>query len=222
MQRNEVGDADLDVLLSLPTSVSCTSEEYLNTVASWEIDARLNIVRYSLRFSAVCIRNRDTSVFFTVTDNEYFVFALSNDAPIQRNIPTFRIPTKGLTWTALQETLVRRFKSDEHVRAVAAAVMISTRPTGAFKGAAEALLPARERTLPSCELSFDAPLDADMITLIADACLAQGKLVFVSGSGYAAESTTSEMMGKLKRVRTPRRTEPFQESGSMLMPFLFH
>ena len=221
MRRNEISEEDLDVLLALPTSVSGTSSKYLNTVASWDIDAELRVIEYSSRFSAICVQHEEFVIFFTVSDGEYFVFALSTNSKLRKSIPTIRIPEQGQTWRGLQEKLIKRFKIDEHARAIMAAIMISTKPTGMFKNVVQVLIPSRLRILCSCQLSYDAPIDEDMITFISNPCLVRGKLAFVSGSGYTAESTTNEMIGTLKRISTPTRVQPFEESGNMLMPYLF-
>ena len=184
-------------------------------------------VRLSFRFNALWERHNEVVFFYSIIDGEKFGFSLTSwhTTEIQvtvrgKVIPQIYVPETGTSWSSLHETLVHRFSNDALVRAISAAVMLSTRPIGRHKGAAEALLPEHFRTLES-SLEYDTPIDLDMISVIADARSAYGQLIFDCSAGYTAKSTVNSSIGTLTRIERPIESEEFEESGSMLMPFLF-
>lgn len=161
-------------------------------------------------------------------EKEFIAFSLCDGSEFKvekhsDSIPRITLPRRGISWTSVQQVLVDEFENDDHVRAISAAVMVNSNPVGEFSKVANELLAAEMRELEA-RLSYDSPMDEDMMTILSDAKTTdKGKtLYFDCGGGHCAKSTVNEAMGLVTRITKPDCYELFKESSAMLLPFTFH
>ncbi len=225
--RNRVDDFALAVLEATAAPASGVCDKYLDPISAWKIGAQLRPVRFGARFSAIWVRHRQSVVWFSVIEDDFIAFSLKDGKHLKieqqdGSMPQITLPRKGTRLGAIHEALVEEFANDNHVRAIAAAVMLCTHPTGQFANVALELLPEQLRILKS-SLCYDSPIDEDMITVLSDPKTTdQGKTMYLDcGAGYCAESTVNETMGRISRIPEPRKSAPFKESSAMLLPFVF-
>ncbi len=226
--HNAATDEEVNVLLAPSISASGVTNKHLNTISSWELNVDLRPVRFSARFSALWVRHHDSMVWFCVVEDEFLAFRLRDGGAFEiekpdDHIPQITLPRRGIRWTTLQQALVDHFDDDNHVRAIAAAAMVCTKPTGKFATVANELLPAELRELES-RLNYDTPMDEDMMTVLSDPKSTNKGTVmyFDCGAGYCAESTVNESIGRLSKITKPLFSTPFVESSAMLLPFVFN
>lgn len=226
--RNTVTKNDLDFLLSVSTRASNVSDVYLNQILGWDIPTERCAVRFSERFSAVWVQYGSSFVWFCVVDGEFIVFSLKCGPELDVThtngtypIPQLSIPRDGVSWIVLQQLLVDIFESDDEVRAISAAVIVSCTATGKYSGVTDQMLPAELQMLNRCVI-YDAPVDDDIVTVLADPRETCGRLVFQCGAGYWTESKIQSNVPVLRRIQKPKNTIVFRERGTLMMPLLFH
>lgn len=225
---NIVTDIELKTILrAISTTSSGKSDKYENTVSAWKIVHRLRPVRFSSRFSALWVRHHAKIIWFSVVDGQFVSFSLRTGIELEienesGKLPQITLPTGGTTWSTIQQAVVERFESDDFVRAIFAAVMLCTKPTGEFPRIATELLPSQLRHLDT-RLCYDSPMDEDMMTVLSDMKTTDnGKTLFFDcGGGHCAKSTVNETMGRISKIQTPLESAPFVESAEMLLPFVF-
>lgn len=229
--RNNVSNADPSALLVAGAERTCESERFLDHLLVPDVAADRCPVRFSERFSALWVRRAATTMWFCVVDGVYFVFALRvapagitqlavSGADGTHHVPCVSVPPAGVRWTELQQHLVDCFESDDHVRAIAAAIMLSCTAAGEYCGAARALLPSALRHLET-KVIYVTPIDQDLMTVLADAKTTNEELYLDCGGGYAALSTMKGSVSQLTRIERPARSELFEESADQLMPLIF-
>ncbi len=206
---------------------------------------------FSQRFQMLAMSTSDELlIWFTCVDGVRFVFALSDSCTDKEvsfkfeddcdSIPCIWMKKGVKAWTELQQDLVDRFKSDDHVRAVLVACMLSFNYQGKFTCVLDALLPSSLRRFHPV-IEFDEPVDEDILTLLADPCMTdEGKLFFDCGGGKSCEAEfhnwkvfeqdggvcAKVVPGKnqvyhLERMDRPSSQKPFEESIEKLMPYMY-
>lgn len=128
----------------------------------------------------------------------------------------------SITWTDLQQKLVDRFKSDDHVRAVLVGCMISFHYQGRWTCALQTLVPDWPIKLYQ-EIQFNVPVDYDILTCLADPYLTEDNRLFFDCNGKCAivDSLTKTGVYHLESIPPPQTRKPFEESSECLMPYLY-
>ncbi len=156
-------------------------------------------MKFSSRFSAVWARIAESpcTVWFCILDSECFTFTLRSSSTIEDGeIGKFAVKSDGKTWlidnlnlpygemnwsTLLQRTADFQ-ESDNAIRGILMACIVSARSQSGKSCVSDALIPQNLRLLSTC-IHYDIPIDVDLMTTLADPVRLQGDLYFKCGLG---------------------------------------
>ncbi len=190
------------------------------------------VANFSSRFQAIVMRWNDSYVWFTRIERKTFVFSLSKSPKPDKElcvthcgqterIPSIYVPPEGITWTDLQQQLIDDFIDDDHVRAILAAAVLSYRYEGNYCCVLNQLIPS-DMCCFGAKVKYDVPIDDDILTVLADPRITEaGRLYFDCADGYCASVIHRKYVSHLVRMARPKKSRPFVESSSCLMPFLY-